>query len=147
MHPTDVAAPGGVSGRLVNVAVRWPLLVIGCWITVVGKLGQDERDVKTVQDFISTPPLREVLTSKDNGRRRHVQLLLRRVPVVVRNGRSKQLPTDVLETAVPSHMRRTTNSLPENDRRCRHSDPGKRSKQLRGSATRRIRRWPQDART
>src|SRR5262249_36851387 len=33
--------------------------------TLVDKLRQDTRDVKTVQDFLSTPPLREVLASKD----------------------------------------------------------------------------------
>lgn len=166
MHPTDVAAPGGVFGRLGNVAVRWPLLIIGCWIalaavltlafpsmaevaaqnlpefppanapvvvtsgqtakafhetgsdnvllavltdekglgpayektyrTVVDKLRQDKRDVKTVQDFMSTLPLQEVLTSKDNGRHRHMHLPLSRVPLVVRNGRSNH--------AMPSHM-------------------------------------------
>jgi putative drug exporter of the RND superfamily len=34
--------------------------------TLVDKLHQDTRDVETVQDFLSTPPLREVLQSKDN---------------------------------------------------------------------------------
>jgi RND superfamily putative drug exporter len=34
--------------------------------TLVDKLRHDPRDVKTVQDFLSTPPLREVLQSEDN---------------------------------------------------------------------------------
>ena len=34
--------------------------------TLIGKLQQDTADVKSVQDFLSTPPLREVLQSKDN---------------------------------------------------------------------------------
>jgi putative drug exporter of the RND superfamily len=34
--------------------------------TLVDKLRQNTRDVETVQDFLSTPPLREVLQSKDN---------------------------------------------------------------------------------
>lgn len=33
--------------------------------TLVDKLRQDTRNVKTVQDFLSTPPLRDVLESKD----------------------------------------------------------------------------------
>jgi RND superfamily putative drug exporter len=34
--------------------------------TLVDKLRQDTADVKSVQDFLGTPPLREVLQSKDN---------------------------------------------------------------------------------
>ena len=34
--------------------------------TLVDKLRQDTRDVTMLQDFVSTPPLREVLASKDN---------------------------------------------------------------------------------
>jgi putative drug exporter of the RND superfamily len=34
--------------------------------TLVGKLREDTADVKSVQDFLETPPLREVLQSKDN---------------------------------------------------------------------------------
>ncbi|WP_082965379.1 RND family transporter [Mycobacterium sp. ACS1612] len=34
--------------------------------TLIGKLQEDKADVKSVQDFLSTPPLREVLQSKDN---------------------------------------------------------------------------------
>jgi putative drug exporter of the RND superfamily len=34
--------------------------------TVVDKLRQDSADVKSVQDFLTTPPLRELLQSKDN---------------------------------------------------------------------------------
>lgn len=34
--------------------------------TLVDKLRQDTRDVQSVQDFLGTPPLREVLQSKDN---------------------------------------------------------------------------------
>ena len=34
--------------------------------TLVDKLRQDTQDVETVQDFLSTPPVREVLQSKDN---------------------------------------------------------------------------------
>ncbi|MGB8502996.1 RND family transporter, partial [Mycobacterium sp.] len=34
--------------------------------TLVDKLRQDSRDVTMLQDFVSTPPLREVLASKDN---------------------------------------------------------------------------------
>ncbi|MBV9321653.1 MAG: RND family transporter, partial [Mycobacterium sp.] len=34
--------------------------------TLVGKLGQDTRDVVASQDFLSTPQVREVFTSKDN---------------------------------------------------------------------------------
>ena len=33
---------------------------------LVDKLRQDTQDVETVQDFLSTPPVREVLQSKDN---------------------------------------------------------------------------------
>ena len=34
--------------------------------TLIGKLQEDTADVKSVQDFLATPPLREVLQSKDN---------------------------------------------------------------------------------
>lgn len=34
--------------------------------TLIGKLQADTADVKSVQDFLATPPLREVLQSKDN---------------------------------------------------------------------------------
>jgi RND superfamily putative drug exporter len=34
--------------------------------TLIAKLQEDKADVKSVQDFLSTPPLREVLQSKDN---------------------------------------------------------------------------------
>jgi len=34
--------------------------------TLVGKLREDTADVKSVQDFLETPPVREVLQSKDN---------------------------------------------------------------------------------
>jgi RND superfamily putative drug exporter len=34
--------------------------------TLVGKLRQDTRDVVMLQDFVSTPPLREAMTSKDH---------------------------------------------------------------------------------
>jgi RND superfamily putative drug exporter len=34
--------------------------------TLVDKLRQDTRDIHSLQDFLSTPPLREVLQSKDN---------------------------------------------------------------------------------
>ncbi len=136
MRTTDPAAPGGVFQRLGNFVVRWPLAVIGFWITLVAvlslalppvavvagqrqpdalpkdtpvmvtsreitaafheqgsgtpvfavlidekglrpadeatyrtlvdKLRQDKQDVQSVQDFLSTPPLREILQSKDN---------------------------------------------------------------------------------
>ena len=133
---TDATAAVGVFGRLGSLVVRWPLLVIGCWIAlaavvslafpplttvashdagilpdnapvmvtaremadafhdpnsdnvllvvlthenglgpadeniyraVIDKLRQDTRDVVMVQDFVTTPPLREVVTSKDNS--------------------------------------------------------------------------------
>jgi RND superfamily putative drug exporter len=136
MDRTDVAGGGGIFGRLGNVVVRWPLLVIAFWIalaavplltlpplatiaarqeaatlpddapvmvatremteafhdngadnvllvvltnekglgpadeqtyrTLVDKLRQDTADVISLQDFVSAPPLREVLQSKDN---------------------------------------------------------------------------------
>jgi putative drug exporter of the RND superfamily len=135
MDTPEVAATGGIFQRLGNVVVRWPLLVIACWIavaatlslalppltvvaaekpvspvpddapvmvttrqmaqafhetgtgsllmiiltddkglgpadedtyrTLVDKLRQDTQDKMSIQEFISTPPLREVLESKD----------------------------------------------------------------------------------
>ena len=136
MAASDVTRSGGVFGKLGNVVVRWPLLVVVFWVALaavplltlpplaeivgrhkatplpydaptmvttremaaafhetgsdnvllvvltnedglgsadeqaygrlVDKLRQDTADVKSVQDFLSAPPLREILQSKDN---------------------------------------------------------------------------------
>jgi RND superfamily putative drug exporter len=136
MAANDVTRSGGVFGKLGNVVVRWPLLVVVFWVALaaiplltlpplaeivgrhkatplpydaptmvttremaeafhetgsdnvllvvltnedglgsadeqtygrlVDKLRQDPGDVKSVQDFLGTPPLREILQSKDN---------------------------------------------------------------------------------
>jgi putative drug exporter of the RND superfamily len=132
---TGAAGGGGTFGRLGDFVVRWPWIVIGCWVTLavvlpltfpsltqmaqqrpvailpadapvtvttrqmteafhesgsenillvvlshdkglgpadegvyrtlVDRLRQDTQDVVMLQDFLSTPPLREVMTSKD----------------------------------------------------------------------------------
>lgn len=134
---TSTAGAGGVFQRLGDLVVRWPLVVIGCWValavvlplsfpsltemsekhpvaplpasapamvtnrqmteafhepgsenillvlltnksgpqpldegvyrTLVDRLRQDTNDVVMLQDFLSTPPLREFLTSKDHS--------------------------------------------------------------------------------
>ncbi|MBE1552853.1 RND superfamily putative drug exporter [Mycobacterium sp. OAS707] len=136
MAANDVTRSGGVFGKLGNVVVRWPLLVVVFWVALaavplltlpplaeivgrhkatplpydaptmvttremaaafhetgsdnvllvvltnedglgpadeqaygrlVDKLREDTADVKSVQDFLSAPPLREILQSKDN---------------------------------------------------------------------------------
>src|SRR5690242_13014770 len=135
MAANDVTRSGGVFGKLGNVVVRWPLLVVVFWVALaavplltlpplaeivgrhkatplpydaptmvttremaaafhetgsdnvllvvltnedglgpadeqaygrlVDKLREDTADVKSVQDFLSAPPLREILQSKD----------------------------------------------------------------------------------
>jgi hypothetical protein len=149
MHPTDVAAPGGVFGRLGNVAVRWPLLIIGRWIAlaavlalafpsmaevaaqnlpeilpanapVVATSGQSGDSHDPVADLHRTAPISRAAPARSlattlraaSGQQRGARNRDGRC-----DGQPKQSTPDVLETRCLVTWRKTTNSLPRNDRK------------------------------
>src|ERR1700744_5148637 len=52
MHKAEVASPGGIFGRMAEFITRWPLLVIGLWISAAAVLA------------LALPPLPEVAAAQ-----------------------------------------------------------------------------------